>query len=686
MNIKVPVSWLREYLKTDVAAKTLAGYLSLSGPTIERLEKQKDEIIFEVEVTSNRYDMASIFGLAREANSILSYRGEKCQLVPPKGLNLILEPDISSTLPLDVVIKNKSLCPRFTAIVVDNVKIKSSPATIKNRLQKSGIRAINNIVDISNYIMLELGQPMHTFDYDKIKKNRMILRESKEGEKIKTLDGQIRKLPQNAIVIENDQRLIDLCGIMGGENSQITKRTKRVVLFVQTYNPINIRKTTQVLSFRTEAAARFEKGVDIEAIPQALARAVYLAKKIAGAKIASELTDIYQTANPSIALRASKKQETSLAISKLNSYLGIDIKIEEAQKILNLLGFSAKIQNQTILATAPSWRTSDIEDDVDLIEEIARIYGYWRLPSKLPSGIVPDVPESELSKVIDLKKAIKFLGLTEVMTYSIISKELLFLTDTEEKNAIALANPLTSEWQFMRPTLLVSLVNVIAKNQNLKSDIKIFEVAKTYLKTENELPKQDLMLAAIFQNSTFYEIKGFIENIFAILDRDAKWQKLEKEDELFEKDQTAQITVLGQEIGRVGILNSKVSDHFAIAGQLASCEINLTRLFDSPQILNAYKNIPKYPPVIEDISAIFDSKAPVGEIVAEVKKSGSPLVKKIEIIDVFEDEKIGTGKKSVTLRLTYQRSDRTPTQKEVTLVREKISARLTKTFRAQIRK
>src|SRR3989344_3929328 len=210
MNIRVPVSWLRDYLKTDAAAKTIASLLSLSGPSVERIEKQTNDYIFEIEVTSNRTDALSILGIAREAHAILASENLKSKLIEPKGLNLPLEPDKSDLLSLDVKITDHRLCPRFTAIIIDNVKIKPSPAFIRHRLKAAGIRPICNIVDISNYIMLELGQPMHTFDYDKIKNNKMTLRPSGEGEKIKTLDNQTRKLPKGAIVIEDEKRLIDL--------------------------------------------------------------------------------------------------------------------------------------------------------------------------------------------------------------------------------------------------------------------------------------------------------------------------------------------------------------------------------------------------------------------------------------------------------------------------------------------
>ena len=677
MNIKVPVSWLREYLKTAAAAKTIANLLSLSGPSVEKVEKFGRDFIFEVEITSNRPDAFSVFGLAREAYAILATGGQKSQLVPPKGLATNLDPDVANLASLDVVIKNKKLCPRFTTIVVD-VKIKPSPAFITNCLKASGIRPINNIVDISNYIMLELGQPMHTFDFDKIKGHKMILRASRPGEKIITLDGQSRKVPTGSIVIEDEKRLIDLCGIMGGANSQITRRTKRVVLFVQAYDPTTIRKTTQALSFRTEAAARFEKGIDLEGILPALARAVYLTKKTAGAKIASELIDIYS--------QKPRLRQINLNLAKLKQYLGIEIPVQKITTILASLGFAVKTDGQTIIAKPPSWRIADIEDDVDLIEEIARLYGYWRLPSKLPQGQIPQGEESELSRVIQLKNALKYLSLTEIISYSIISKEFLELTGTKENEIVELSNPLTSEWQFMRPTILISLTDVIAKSQNIKSDIKIFEVAKTYIKRENDLPKQDLMLAIALAGGNFSHIKGVVENVLEVLGFEAKWQKFKGINALFARGESAQITIDDQKIGDVGMLDSKITDYFGIEDPIAACEINLTTIYKLPTIRLSYKPIPKYPPVIEDISAIFDQETPIGEIIAHVKKIGAPLLKDAQIIDIFTDAKIGKDKKSVTFRLTYQLSDRTPTQEEVTAVREKISSALEKSLKAQIRK
>ena len=673
MNIKVPVSWLREYLKTDVNAKTIANYLTLSGPSVERIEKQADDYIFDVEVTTNRPDAFSVFGLAREANTILNSENQKSELIEPKGLSINLEPDTGRKLPLEVVIKNQSLCPRFSAIIIDNVKIRPSPAYIKNRLTASGIRAINNIVDIANYVMLELGQPMHTFDYDKIKGAKMILRESNENERIKTIDEKTRKLPKGAIVIEDQERLIDLCGIMGGANSQISSRTKRVIIFVQAYDPQRIRKTTQSLAFRTEAASRFEKGIDLEGILPALKRAIYLAKQDAGAKIASELIDIYKN--------KPKPSQINLNLKRLEDYLGIKIQKDVAAKILNQLGFKTTTSEQTISATPPSWRFNDVEQEEDLIEEIARVYGYHKLPSTLPQGQIPDQYDSEQTHVTELKKALKFLGLTEVISYSIISKDFLALTQVPKKDAVELQNPLTEEWQFMRPTLIVSLAAIIGTNQNFKKDLKIFEIARTYHKQQNDIPKQDLVLTIAIQNSNFYEIKGFVENIAKILRRHIQFHKPSSKLWLLEKNQSAYLSsskivenklIPISSIGQIGILDKNIQEHFGIDSTVAVAEINLSAIFQIPQTSLSYKLISKYPPVIEDLSAIFDEDTSIGKIIYQVEDTGAPLIKNADVIDVFRSEKIGKDKKSITIRITYQKTSGTPAKEEVEKTRDKI--------------
>ena len=519
---------------------------------------------------------------------------------------------------------------------------------------------------------------MHAFDYDRIRGAKMVLRESIEGEKIVTLDKTTRKLPKGSIVIEDSERLIDLCGIMGGANSQISKRTKKAVLFVQAYDPKTIKKTTQNLSFRTEAAARFEKGVDLETIPNALSRAVYLAKTNAGAKIASELIDIYKN--------KPKTPAITLNIRKLNNYLGEEIHPNLAIKILSLLGFEAKLQEKSIIAKPPSWRLDDVDDDVDLIEEIARIYGYQNLKSEIPKGEIPISPKNVTEEIIELKRALKFLGLTEIISYSIISKKMLGLAQPKKEEIVELQNPLTENWQYMRPSILISLTEVIGQNRYIQQDLKIFEIAKTYIAQGDDLPKQDLQLAIAVFPGDFFEVKGYLENIAKIIGREIQLKPIAKKHPLFRQNQSAGVFSGKEQVGEVGILDSKTTNYFDIKNAVCALEINLSTLYGLPAVTKTYKSIPKYPSVIEDISAIFTSKTALDEIIQAARKAGLPLVTNVEVIDVFQDEKLGIDKKSVTLRLTYQKSDATPAQEEVTEARNKISSVLEKSLLARIRK
>lgn len=296
MNILIPDSWLKEFLKTKVPAPEIARSLLLCGPSVERVKPADKDWIYDIEITTNRSDTASIIGIAREANAILPQFNYKSKLVLPE-IKIPKKP--KSSLPLKVTIKPASICPRFSAIILDNVSIRPSPQLIKSRLEKAGIRSLNNMVDISNYLMLETGQPIHTFDYDQISGSTMKLRLSKPGETVTTLDNIKRTLPGGDIVIEDGKgKIIDLCGIMGAKNSAIRPETKKVIFFVQSYDPVLIRRTSMQLALRTEAAVRFEKGVDEKTIPEVIWRGLTMAREYCSARLASRLYDIYPNPAP----------------------------------------------------------------------------------------------------------------------------------------------------------------------------------------------------------------------------------------------------------------------------------------------------------------------------------------------------------------------------------------------------
>jgi len=634
MNILIPDSWLKEHLKTKANAKQISYHLSLCSQSVEKTTKIGDDSVYEIEITTNRPDCLSVYGIARELTAILPRFGIKTHL---KKLTLKEIPKPVKKLPLKVKINKNNLCPRFTALIFDNITIKPSPKIVRERLEKSGIRALNNVVDISNYLMLELGQPMHTFDYDKIKKAKMILRESVAGEKIVTLDSQKRLLPKGTIIIEDgEKRIIDLCGIMGGQNSEVDQKTKRVLLFVQTYNPAKIRLTCQTLGFRTEAAQRFEKGIDPEGVIPAMKKAVGMFEKLVGAKVANQLIDIYP--NP------PRPKTITLSETKLNQVMGIKINLSEAKNILESLGFisNPKPQASNLVVTVPHWRQEDVSIPEDLIEEVARIYGYHNLPSMLPKGEIPQSLESESFYWEEqIKKALKFWGFVETVNYSMVSADLLKKTGFDPKKCLKIANPLSEDLVFMRPSLIPSLLEVIAKN--LKQEIKIFELANIYLSQgNNKLPEEKLMLAAAITGKKFYHAKGIVE---AILEE-------------------------------LGIKNKPVGNIAEINGRVTIFELDFGKLTKEATKLKKYQPLPKYPPIIEDLAFVVPEKTPVGELI-QLIKSISSIIQSVKLIDSHQQTR--------TFRITYQSLKKTLNDKEVKKIRDVIIKKVEESFSAHLK-
>lgn len=676
MNIKVPHSWLKMLLETPIEPRIIAEKLSACGPSVEKLTETENDFVYHIEVTTNRPDAFSVWGIAQEINAIFKFQNLPVKLKKPLGINEtpVLE---TNELPLSVKIEKKELCPRFAAIILDEVKIKPSPGWAQKHLELAGVRAICNVVDISNYVMLELGQPMHTFDYDKIQGAKMFLRESKEKESIVTLDGVKRHLPKGSIVIEDENRLIDLCGIMGGENSQVDQHTKRVLLFVQTYNPLKIRKTTRELGFITEASLRFEKGLDTEEVIPAINRAVKLFHQWCGAKVASNIIDIYPMHYETKAVALTKK--------KLDQYMGVDIGLTKAKEILELLGLETNIMENMLQAKVPSKRAEDIQSEEDLIEEIGRIWGYNRLPSILPPSNIAAKPHLQFFWQEKIKDYLKYQGFYEVYTYSMISKADLAAAGFYPAEALKIRNPLNSELEYMRPTLLPSLLKVLAKNKDRKSDTKIFELANIYLpKKDKKLPDERLMLAGLCQTADFYAVKGVLEGLFDELGiEDAAF--LQKDIANYVQGQTAAIFINGQEFGHLGKLSQKLTRDFGVGEEVVIFTLDFQTLASKAKPTKKFLPISKYPEVVEDISMIVDKKTEIAQILKVIKESGGNLLVGTEPFDIFEDKKFGQNKKSVAFHLVYQSQTHNLSSRDVEQVRNKIIKALEGKLNARVR-
>jgi len=673
MNIFIPDSWLKDYLKTETPAKEIARYLSLCSQSVERMKKIGDDWVYEIEITTNRPDCFSVYGIARELNAILPRFNLKTKLKTLSNL----KPQISGlkeTLPLEVKISKSSLCPRFTALIFDEVIIKPSPKIIQERLEKSGIRAINNVVDISNYLMLELGSPMHTFDYDKIKGNKMILRESADGEKITTLDNQDRELPEGTIIIEDGEgRIIDLCGIMGGENSQVDEKTKKVLLFIQTYNPVKIRQTCQKMAFRTDAASRFEKGVDPEGVLIAMNRAISLFKENCQAKISSQLIDFYS--------QPQKEKSVKLNLDLVKKIIGVEIPKKQVITILESLGFKLqKESNQQQAYLIPHWRFNDINIPEDLIEEIARIYGYSNLTSNLPPTANVMTTNNTFKWESRIKQALKFWGFYEVINYSMVSLELLNKTDFDNEDCIKIANPLSEEWVYMRPSLIPSLMENAAKNK--KEKIRIFEMANIYLNMgKNQLPEENLTLSILVSGETFVSLKGIFESLMedlGIKDYELSSYPLEKTayGKIFHPSRRAEINIKGKTVGFIGESKKDFNQKFCLEEKIFILDLDIAAIIEMANEEKKYKPISKYPPIIEDLSFVIPEKTYLKDIVDLIKKT-SLIIQTVDLIDIYEDSR--------TFRLTYQNQEKTLTDKEVAEIRKKIINNLQEKLKVKLK-
>lgn len=652
MDIIIPNSWLKDYLKTQAKPEKIAGYLSLCGPSVERIQKVGDDTLYSIEVTTNRTDSACVYGIAQEAAAILPRFGLKAELLPVSSKSKQkLTPKVSY---LNVKV-DFDLCLRFTAILIKNVKVKKSPEIFQERLTRVGSRPINNVVDISNYLMLELGQPVHTFDYDKIQTSKMILRKSKRGEEVVTLDGKKNILPGGDIVIEDGSgKLIDLAGIMGGKNSAVDENTKNVLLFVQTYNPIIIRKTSMAISKRSEAVALFEKGLDPEKVETTIRRGVDLMVELCGGTPEQNILDLYP--NP------YKVKQIKTNIDFIQARLGVNITKAVIGSILTSLGFKVNWTNKQLSVSVPSWRANDVNIQEDILEEVARLYGYFNLPSNLMTGVIPEKPQDQpFDFEMKIKRTLKGFGGIEVFTYSLVSEDKI---DIQGKVpwVLKLKNPLGTDGQYLRLSLGPSLV--AAKKQNSANvQFHLFEMSNIYLPTRGELPEEKMMLAGVFSGYSFQEAKGLIEALLEELRINAEFTPNDTRG--FLPNQRLSISKDKLTLGQFGVLEQ---------GKTIYYEFDVQSLQNSASKIPSYKGLPKYPGQVEDISLVLPSKTHIGNVIETLYDAD---VVSVELIDSYESTK--------TFRIVYQNPNKTLTDKEVCEIREKIIKKVEKKFSARVK-
>ncbi|NTU46798.1 phenylalanine--tRNA ligase subunit beta [Candidatus Roizmanbacteria bacterium] len=662
MNIKITHNWLLDYLETPAGPYDLQKYLSLCGPSFERVFDHTNDYSFDIEVTANRVDMASVLGVAQEAQAILPRFNIAAQLKQnPSQLTFKELGTPTGEKKLEIHLTDPSLCSRFAAIVLSDIKIGPAPDYIRERLRMCDIKSINNVVDISNYLMVSLGQPTHMFDYDKLKQAKMTMRESRPGEIVKTLDEKEIELPGGDIVMEDGEgNLFDLCGIMGGDNSAISPDTKNVILFVQTYNKRKIRRTSMKTGQRTIAATYFEKGLDEERVEPTLVYGVQLLQKYANAKINSPLYDIYP--------HPYTPKTISFTLHDITRIMGVTVSEKDVNDILGGLGFGLKKEGDTFVATVPSHRKDDIEIKADIVEEVARVWGYHNLPNEIQTTTYVKQPK-ELEQLFLLQSKVKYflkdIGLHESMNYSMVSAELLQKCGLDPYAHLALENTISEETKYFRQSLIPSLVKNMKDNQGKKDVLKLFELAKVYLPRNNDLPDEQYRLA-IAVTTDFSDVKGIVE----VLLRDLHihgFQIKRSQNSLYAPHVQAELFLNEEFLGTLGQLKQAYQLSNGIEKPIFIAELHFQTLIHHYRIVPLYQALNPYAVIKLDLTLPCNKKQDFSEIKQQAFAS-SEFLRTIDVLSQYQDK--------LTLRFYFAAKDRNLSEQEAKNELEKIKKNL----------
>lgn len=621
-----------------------------------------NEDVVEFEITSNRPDCFSVIGLARETAATFS----KPFSVPVPTFTENSE-NINDFVSVEV--KNPEKCLRYSARMVKNVKIGPSPKWLANRLRACGVRSINNIVDITNYLLLEYGQPMHAFDLRDLKGGKIVVRDAANGEKIQTLDEQDRVLSANDLVIADGERAVAIAGVMGGFNSEVKEDTTCVVFESATFDGASVRQTAQRCGLRTEASSRYEKGLDANNTVPALERACQLVEMLGCGEIVGGMIDIKGNIKPAV--------ELTLRPEKINTFLGTEIPASDMIKTLTKLGFG--VNESTMTITAPTFRP-DIECEADVAEEVARFYGYDKIPTTLLSGEATIGGKTPLQKLRDrINAALIGCGLSEIYTYTFTSPsyfaKLRIPENSELRNTVKITNPLGEDTSIMRTTTIASMLDTLSYNYSHRNEnVGLFEIGKVYLPKGDVLPEEpEKITIGLYGDVDFYKLKGIVELMLDSLNINNAEYTAETENPTFHPGRTAELSIGGKACGILGEIHPDVLAAYELGVPCYIAELDLATIFDASNDVTKYKHLPRFPAAERDIALLVDKSVPVAELEKTIKKASGALLDSVKLFDVYEGAQIPDGKKSVAYAIFFRAADRSLTNEEVNKVFTKIT-------------
>ena len=660
--------------------------LPADSPVGQPLSSILGETVFDLDLTPNRPDLLSILGVACEVAALTGGKVRDPSIEYEAGGK-----PIKGRAHVDI--EDRDLCPRYVAALVEGIRIGESPAWMQERLLAAGMRPINNIVDITNYVMLEMGQPLHAFDFDKLREGRIVVRRARPGEKLTLLDGSQRELHPDMLVIADAEEAVAVAGVMGGADSEVTDATVNILLESANFNGPNIRRTRQALKTETDASKRFEKGLSTHLPPIAAQRAVRLMVEVAGGEAAEGLLDI--------APGKGKDVRITLTQERLRRVLGIDVPPADVRRVLEALGFGCRwMPPDHFIVRVPYWRT-DVTIADDVIEEVARIVGYDEFPTTQLRGEIPSWAPQPLralrERVRDLLMA---TGLQEVITYSLTDlptlEKVLPTEDLKISPPLRVANPMSREYEYARTTLRGSMLQTLARNTRTSGadHLALFEIARTYQPREDDLPHEVETICAAFsgrksgwwqdssrESAGFYDAKGHIDTLLAALHLRGEYR--DAVDHAYLPGRTTEIYVGGSRVGVLGEVHPRVAASFDLKDDVAMFELDVEALLPHVPETVHYEPVSPYPTVEESLAVVVDAKVQAADVIGLIE--GSRLIRSASVLSVYTGPPVPQGKKSLAFSVSYQSPERTLSDEDVAKERARIVERLKRELDAELR-
>ncbi len=665
--MKISYNWLKDYVNFYLSPQELADKLTNVGLVVADVKAFEDDFCLDIEVTSNRPDCLGVIGIAREVAAVV---GANIQFPETNCTNA----DAEITKLVDIAVEEPILCPHYTARIVRHINVKPSPDWMQKRLRCIGLRPVNNIVDITNYVMMETGQPLHAFDLDKLSDKKILVRRAKTGEEIVAINGVRRALFHDMLVIADDKKPIAIAGVMGGRDTEVSDTTRNILLECARFEPRQVRRTSKATGIASDSSYRFERGVDPEGVDAASKRAANLIQEFAGGEVVSGVIDIRS--------ERYEKKKIALRIDRISKVLGAEIKRSVASDILKRLQFNVlnEIDNY-IDVEVPSFR-GDVYREIDLIEEVARIYGYNNIPTKTSIGVRGSI-KSKYEIIEDaIRQYLTGIGYYEVKTFSIVDASPLQSVNLwSDKGGMDIANPLRQEESRLRTCLLPSLIHAKKFNMNHGVEqVKIFEIARVYL-AEDKLPQEKTCLS-ILADTDYLSLKGVVELLllnFGIVSN-CEWMAFGGAS-LFNADKSAKIMLSDSVLGYMG-------EAKGLGYKTAPCmvELDIDLLVKMSAISKNYQPLSHYPPALRDLAIVFDEEVLWAAIEKCVAAAHISFLTGINFFDTYRGKQIPPGKKSIAFSLCFQANDRTLKSEEVDVALQKILDTLHKTLGAELRK